>query len=1244
MVSGARNTGVTWSISPSVGTMSNGFYVAPSVITVPQTVTLTAISMEDPSKTGSAVLSLMPNSGISVSAVALLTVVPSFAVAHSKDTINFNAMLNGAPVAAAWSIAPPVGTMSGGVYRAPSSIKDPQTVIVTATNLADASQIANATVSLLPNGAGSTGTPISVAISPVSSSLTAGQSERFSAVVSGTRNTGVTWALSPSIGTMSNGFYVAPNTISSPQTVIVTAISMADPSRTASAPVTLLPSGGSPAGTPPPTVSIQVSPFSASLGAGQSSQFSATVSGTQNTAVNWSLVPQIGSIVNGFYTAPATINSQTSVTVMATSAADPTKTASAAITLQPATVTLSLSPSSVWLTHGQSAQFSASVGGTSNTGVTWSLTPAVGSITNGLYTAPASVTSQQSVTVTATSNADPTKKASATVTLAVVSMTMTPTSISLTAGASSQFSAVVTGTLNTGVAWSMAPGFGSVVNGLYTAPSTISSAQTVTLTATSLADPTQSAHATISLVPNVTTTLSVTPSQVSLSASQTQQFSAIVNSGGIGGGAPASATWTVSPAVGNISQTGLYTAPGSISAQQTIMVTATSSSGSASAMVTLTAGGSAPPPGPATTQILLPVEVMGAAGTTVPVSFNVSSGVTGTLQLWMQIHGLKYQTEASVQFNNGAWIPINDSTVTLQGLASAYGGIGGGFATLSLTINLPSGSVVAGQNVLNFRFNGTDGVTSGFRVLALNVLSNGTQLIPPSAFVQDDPNTWQPPLNTAADIQAGQTLWRSASLIAPGFGAIQAKCADCHAQDGRDLKYFNYSNLAIRARSVFHGLTPQQGDQIASYIRSLNVTNPGRPWNPPYQPGPGMDSKPVEMWAAGAGLDAVLNTDMDMLQYLAPGGNTSSWAATANVNAREIPIAMQLPDWNAWLPHIHPMDAWGSSFTSSDLATYYPLVRNNLVAGNPTSYVNDLSNFNQWYSGGAFLLQFTTGTQNWTADHVNKVYSTWLWMLVKHWEVNQEFRLEGLAQAVHGSNADPRAWWGGIPFMASPNMLHIPVGAPGIHNGTPQAWHYFTVIWYQLQLILNDTDHAFGSRPIDWGYVYGTLKDLSVSDSSPQASLMLLWLVKGLQTLQFDGGPELGVGGWHPGIANYNMLVYPGDFANIWTGYSAMQRASLTEAYLQQWLAKATTFTPQQWYQGGWASPTEVPVPNFNTDFGTWTYYDVPQFRYWGVSDATVRQLADWAKTVWPLGNWSLAETLVCTGSPGATQGTCPVY
>ncbi len=90
----------------------------------------------------------------------------------------------------------------------------------------------------------------------------------------------------------------------------------------------------------------------------------------------------------------------------------------------PATVTVtlpvsvSLTPSSVSLSQGQTASFVASVQDSANQSVSWSLNPNLGTISSsGVYTAPATITSAQTVTVTATSVATPAGSASATVTL-----------------------------------------------------------------------------------------------------------------------------------------------------------------------------------------------------------------------------------------------------------------------------------------------------------------------------------------------------------------------------------------------------------------------------------------------------------------------------------------------------------------------------------------------------------------------------------------------------------------------------------------------------------------------------------------------------------------------------------------------------------------------------------------------------------------------------------------------------------
>ncbi|HLW78022.1 MAG TPA: twin-arginine translocase TatA/TatE family subunit [Terriglobia bacterium] len=91
---------------------------------------------------------------------------------------------------------------------------------------------------------------------------------------------------------------------------------------------------------------------------------------------------------------------------------------------QKADVRVAISPAAVTLAVNGTQQFSASVSGAANNGVTWKVNglsggdATVGTISaSGVYMAPGAVPSPSSVTVTATSQADVTESASAGVTI-----------------------------------------------------------------------------------------------------------------------------------------------------------------------------------------------------------------------------------------------------------------------------------------------------------------------------------------------------------------------------------------------------------------------------------------------------------------------------------------------------------------------------------------------------------------------------------------------------------------------------------------------------------------------------------------------------------------------------------------------------------------------------------------------------------------------------------------------------------
>jgi hypothetical protein len=87
--------------------------------------------------------------------------------------------------------------------------------------------------------------------------------------------------------------------------------------------------------------------------------------------------------------------------------------------------TISLTPTAITLGPSQSQSFTATVTDSTNTAVTWSLSQAVGTLSGaGVYTAPASIASPQTVTVTATSVDDPAVAASATVSLGIPTLSV----------------------------------------------------------------------------------------------------------------------------------------------------------------------------------------------------------------------------------------------------------------------------------------------------------------------------------------------------------------------------------------------------------------------------------------------------------------------------------------------------------------------------------------------------------------------------------------------------------------------------------------------------------------------------------------------------------------------------------------------------------------------------------------------------------------------------------------------------
>jgi len=645
-------------------------------------------------------------------------------------------------------------------------------------------------------------------------------------------------------------------------------------------------------------------------------------------------------------------------------------------------------------------------------------------------------------------------------------------------------------------------------------------------------------------------------------------------------------------------------------------------------------------------QTTVPIEVLGADGTTVNAALTLEVGQSQSVKaLWLQIHGVRYANQASVQVNANDWIPLSNSSVTIAEPGRSFGGIGGGFSTLVMTLPLGKGMLADGENTIRFRFNQTDGIVSGYRVLALNLLTNdGKKLLPPSTFVEDRPETWAPPLPDEASIRTGQNLWQTAALQESSLAnsrKIQAHCADCHASDGRDLKYFNFSNASIVARSRFHGLSTQQGEQIASYIRSLRVPNPGRPWNPPYQPGPGSNRQPISDWAAGAGLAWVLDRDADAISHLVSQDRAASaripthnpelrdiaqqispniFRPDGDLDPREIPIALQLPDWSQWLPRIHPKDAWGADFTKSEFAATYdgktsagPSLRALFAGGNSADLRSAVTAFPRWSRArSVFFRRVLKSKPEWSPELTNKVYSIQLWQLVKTWEITQEFGLESRGHELFGVSGDSRTWFNTIPAETAPSAIHIPSGPSGV-GGSALANEYFNAAWYELQILLFNGNHQHRDRgPVDWVYVIGGFLDLHAQTHQPEPGRLLVAVTKALQSTDPHLGPDNLRQGWRPDAnVDPRILVSP-PWQPVFEPLPSAVRQALTTSLLGAWMDKNLQYSIATYLPIGLRGNAYAPPASYGGISGGRVWEAARQFRDAGVPGELVQRLEQW--------------------------------
>ncbi len=490
-----------------------------------------------------------------------------------------------------WSIQPPMwGSIDGnGLYKAPASVTTVQTDTVEACNATNNLDCAQAEVTLIP---------VAVSIDEDNFEVLPGTTHAFKAKVTpDTFPQGVVWSL---LSNPNNAGHLAdPNanpvaftasTVPSSSTVLLQACSTQVPAQCAVSTVFV------------PAVSIVLSananPFLAPAAAQDA--FTASVNGTTNNAVAWSISPAMGAGTitgNGLdtaqYQAPSpVINLVAQPTITACLTAAPQICSLPfALTIVPP-VAFTLAPTT-WPSGQNTAVTLTGTGfGTqpavkiSDPLIHFTQTSLVTNPTASVLQGVVSVLPQASgelATLTLIDTTTPlTSAPQATTTVTVSPMQLTvavfPPSVTLQEGQSQAFTPTVTCktagglscVVSQAVQCSVAPNLGSMNPStcVYTATAGVSVPTQIQGKACSLINLLLCGTFTITLTPTV---VAVTPASTILTVGRTQQFAAAVT-----GNSVTSVRWSITPQLGTISPSGLYTAPTTITSVQTVTISACS--------------------------------------------------------------------------------------------------------------------------------------------------------------------------------------------------------------------------------------------------------------------------------------------------------------------------------------------------------------------------------------------------------------------------------------------------------------------------------------------------------------------------------------------------------------------------------------------------------------------------------------------------------------------------------------------
>jgi hypothetical protein len=747
-VANTSNTAVTWSLSPAVGSISTaGLYTAPASITTAQTVTVTVISVANPVVSASATVSLIP----AVSSAAVYPVSDTFtgSGALSANWTNTSSTGQGyVPLErSSETVVPSVSGLQGMATYTGASFSNDQyaqaifvahswaagsTGVCVRMNVAGSGVCYLADWGLIYSLANGAGTYVIASGCPIPANgdtirlLVVGTIYTCTDVTTGSSR----FATDSTYPTGNPGILVDQRN----STVYALAQFQADCS----------PSCG---GISDAAISVTLTPASVTLTQSQTQAFTATVANTSNSAVTWSLSPAVGSIsAAGLYTAPASITAGQTVTVKVTSVANPVVSASAIVSLVPTLSSAAVYPVSD--TFSGSGALSANWTNTSSAGQGYvplerssgTVVPSVSGLQGMATYTGASFSNDQYAQAIFVAHSW-----AAGSTGVCVRMNVAGSGVCYLA--------------DWGLIYSLANGAGTyviasgcpipangdtirllVVGTIYTCTDVTTGSSRFATDSTyptgnpgilvdqrnstvyALAQFQADCSPSCGGISDAAISVTLTPASVTLTQSQTQAFTATVANT-----SNSAVTWSLSPAVGSISTAGLYTAPASITAGQTVTVKVTSVPNPAiSASATVSLATSTP--------------TLNINATSIPFGAVVVNTIATQL----------------VTLTSTGTAPVTISSATLAGTGYTMSGV-----TFPVTLN-PTQAVT-----LNVLFDPTvTGLASGQLTITSNSSTNSTEVISLSgtgvAASYEVNLSWDAP-SSSADPVAGYNIYRSPS-------------------------------------------------------------------------------------------------------------------------------------------------------------------------------------------------------------------------------------------------------------------------------------------------------------------------------------------------------------------------------------------------------------------------------------------------------------------------------------------------